>query len=285
MAALIDAHQHFWKIDRGDYFWMPDEPGHVLRRDYGPADITAYLDKYAIEGTVLVQAAPTEDETHFMLNIANSDSRVKAVVGWTDFEAPNAADRIAALGALPKLSGFRPMVQDLPDDHWILRDDLAPAFQAIVDHDLTFDALTFPRHLPQLMKFIDRWPEMRIVVDHCSKPQIRDEQFQPWADFMRAVAEAPHIVCKLSGIATEANADWTLDDIRPYAEHVIEVFGPERVMWGSDWPVVNVAGGYERWRDAADALTSGLQREDRSAIFGASATKFYRLSVCANDPD
>ena len=274
---MIDAHQHFWRLDRGDYYWMPQDPDSALRQDYGPADLHPIAEKYGITGTVLVQAAPTEGETWFMLDIAKNEPLVKGVVGWTEFEAEDAPERIAALGREGKLVGFRPMIQDLPDDGWMLRDDLAPAFQAIIDNDLAFDALTFPRHLPNLLTFIARWPDMRIVVDHCSKPQIRDDEFQPWADLITAVAGHPGICCKLSGIVTEARPDWTVEKLRPYAEHVVSAFGPDRVMWGSDWPVVNLAGGYERWRDAAETIFSGLSGAEKDAIFGGTATRFYRL--------
>lgn len=272
---MIDAHQHFWRVDRGDYFWMPEDPSSVLRRDYGPADLKPLLDRYGITGTVLVQAAPTEAETAFMLDIAAREPSVKAVVGWVDFERSDAPERIAELAGRDGLVGVRPMIQDLPDDDWMLRDDLAPAFQALIDHGLRFDALTFPRHLPRLLTLIDRWPDLKTVVDHCSKPQIRHREFQPWADHMRAVAEHPHIVCKLSGVVTETDGGWTVDDIRPYVEHVVTAFGAERVMWGSDWPVVNVAGGYERWREAAEAILAGLPASERAAIFGGTAARFY----------
>lgn len=276
--TMIDAHQHYWQVSRGDYFWMPDDPDSPLTRDYGPSDLEPILKTYGITGTVLVQAAPTEAESEFMLSIADRTPSVKAVVGWVDFQRSDAPDRIAAFAEREKFVGFRPMIQDIPDDDWMLRADLAPAFKAVIAHGLRFDALTFPRHLPNLLTFIDRWPDLQIVVDHCSKPQIRHQEFQPWADHMRAVATNPAIVCKLSGVVTESNPDWTIDDIRPYVEHVVEVFGPDRVMWGSDWPVVNVAGGYERWRDAAETILAGLSEGEKSAIYGGTAARFYGFS-------
>ncbi len=273
--TMIDAHQHYWQVSRGDYFWMPDDPDSPLTHDYGPSDLEPILEKYGITGTVLVQAAPTEAESEFMLSIADRTPTVKAVVGWIDFQRSDAPDRVAAFAEREKFVGFRPMIQDIPDDNWMLRADLAPAFEALMAHRLRFDALTFPRHLPNLLTFIDRWPDLKIVVDHCSKPQIRYQEFQPWADHMRAVAANPAIVCKLSGVVTESNPDWTVDDVRPYVEHIVDVFGADRVMWGSDWPVVNVAGGYERWRDAAETILAGLSDAEKSAIYGGTATRFY----------
>lgn len=277
MTDRIDSHQHYWQVARGDYFWMPPEPDSVLRKDYGPEDLEPFLDRYGIAGTVLVQAAPTEAETDFMLSIAAREPTVRAVVGWVDFEADNAPERVAAMAKRDKLVGFRPMIQDIPDDDWMLRDDLAPAFQAAIDHDMTFDALTFPRHLKNLETLIDRWPALRIVVDHCSKPQVRDRAFDGWADDLRRIADVPHVVIKLSGVVTEANPDWSVDDIRPYVEHVVETFGASRVMWGSDWPVVNVAGGYDRWREAAETILEDLPDADLADIWGGTATRFYGL--------
>ena len=273
---MIDAHQHFWELGRGDYRWLTPALAPI-HRDFGPDDLRPILTHHGITRTVLVQAAPTEAETRYLLAIANCTDFVAGVVGWTDFEAPDAPDRIAALAEDPALLGLRPMVQDIPDDDWLLRPGLAPAFAAIASHDLIFDALVLPRHLPRLLLVIERYPGLTIVVDHGAKPEIRDRRFEPWTTDLRRVAEAPHVACKLSGLATEAEPGWTVESLRPYAERLLELFGPSRLLWGSDWPVVNLAGGYDRWREVTGILLAGLAPEERSAILGGTAARVYGL--------
>ncbi|MBC6438032.1 MAG: amidohydrolase family protein [Rhodobacteraceae bacterium] len=275
---MIDAHQHYWHPDRGDYDWMPlDHP--ILGRPYHPADLVPMLKAQGIERTVLVQAAATVEETEYLLGIADATPSVAGVVGWIDFEDPSHHRHLARLAKHPKFKGVRPMIQDIPDDDWMLRDTIQWAFQAVVDIDLTFDALGFPRHLANFHTILTRYPKMRVVIDHCMKPQIRDhgpETFAHWADGMRRLAKDTSAFCKLSGIVTESDG-WNLDKLRPYAERVLQLFGPQRIMWGSDWPVCQLEACYDDWRGAAEALTSNLIEADRGAIFGGTAQSFYRL--------
>lgn len=275
----IDAHQHYWHPGRGDYGWMPkDDP--VLARPYGPADLAPELARHGIAGTVLVQAAPTVNETEYMLGIADATPHVLAVVGWVDFERPADRAELERLAGHPKFRGVRPMIQDIPDDDWMLRPDVQWGFRAVAELGLTFDALGFPRHLGNFLTILTRYPEMRAVVDHCMKPQIRDrspEAFRHWAGGMARIAAETGAFVKFSALVTEADPDWTVDDLRPYAEHVFEAFGPRRIMWGSDWPVCRLRCDYGRWREAAEALTAGLPAEDRARIFGGTAAEFYRL--------
>jgi L-fuconolactonase len=274
----IDAHQHYWHPGRGDYGWMPK--GHpILDRPYGPADLAPELARHGIDRTVLVQAAPTVAETEYMLGIADATPHVAGVVGWIDFERPADLAHLTRLAGHPKFRGVRPMIQDIPDDGWMLRDDVQWAFRAICDHDLTFDALGFPRHLAPFDTILRRYPGMRVVVDHCMKPQIRShsaESFRQWADGLSRLADTGAFV-KFSALVTEADPDWTVEDLRPYADHVVRAFGPDRVMWGSDWPVVRLRCEYADWRAAAEALTAGLSATDRARVFGGTAAAFYRL--------
>lgn len=271
---MIDSHQHFWRVSRGDYFWMsPDlKP---LYRDHGPEDLGPLLARHGIGRTILVQAAQTVAETEFMLEIAEAASFVAGVVGWVEFTDPDAPLTIAKLAANPLIVGFRPMVQDIPDDDWLLRQDVAAAFRALIARQLVFDALVHPRHLSRLLVATDRYPELSIVVDHGAKPFIRDGLIDPWRADLAAVAARPNTVCKLSGLVTEAGPDWTVDDLRPYVEHLLEVFGPERLLWGSDWPVVNLAGGYDRWREATLKLLAPLSDAERAAVLGGNAARVY----------
>jgi L-fuconolactonase len=167
------------------------------------------------------------------------------------------------------------MVQDIADDDWLVRADLAPAFRALQDYGLVLDALVFPRHLSRLLVVLDRHPDLTVVVDHGAKPAIRGGRLDPWRADMAAVAARANTVCKLSGLVTEAAPDWRVEDLRPYVDHLLAVFGPQRLLWGSDWPVVNLAGGYDRWREAALALLGGLSERDRAALLGGNAARVY----------
>jgi len=275
----IDAHQHFWHPGRGDYGWMPkDDP--VLSRPYGPAELWPQLQAAGVEGTILVQAAPTVAETEYMLGIADATPWVLGVVGWVDFETPSDLIELKRLAGHPKFKAVRPMIQDIPDDGWMLREDVQWAFQALCDLGLRFDALGFPRHLGHFLTILKRYPTLPVVVDHCMKPQIRERSeahFRIWADGMARIADETAAVVKFSALITEADADWTVEDLRPYMDHVFRVFGAERVMWGSDWPVCRLRGEYADWRAAAMTLTEGLDVVDRALIYGGTAAGFYGI--------
>lgn len=277
----IDAHQHYWQPKRGDYDWMPE--GHpVLDRHYRPADLAQHLGAHRINKTVLVQAAATVAETEYMLGIADATDHVAGVVGWIDFEHPDDAATLTRLARHPKFLGVRPMIQDIEDVDWMLRDDVQWAYRALSDLGLTFDALGFPRHLDNFARLLGNYPDLKVVVDHCMKPDIAghsDATFTQWADGMRRLAARPGTCCKLSGIVTEAAEGWTIDDLRPYAETVLEAFGPERVMWGSDWPVCQLRATYGDWRRAAETLCASLSGDDRAMVFGGTAVRFYGLDV------
>lgn len=278
MTVRIDAHQHFWAPSRGDYFWMPpDDP--VLTRDYRPADLEPLLDRHGIAATVLVQAAPTIAETEYMLGISDSTERVAGIVGWIDFEKEEQLRQLERFAAHRKFRAVRPMIQDIPDDDWMLRPDLDWAFRALIAHNLAFDALGFPRHLSRFIALFKRYPNLRIIVDHCMKPQIAAKAFDDWAPGMTRIAAETGAYCKLSGIVTESAEDWSVDDLKPYVDHVLECFGPERVVWGSDWPVCLLRTTYDRWVETTDQLLSNLSDEERAAVLGGNAVRFYRLNV------
>jgi L-fuconolactonase len=230
-----------------------------------------------IDRTILVQAAPTFAETLYLLELAERTPFVAGVVGWIDFDAADAVEKVAAVAAdHPLLVGLRPMLHDIADEDWLLRPNLAAVFEAMTRHDLVFDALARPQHLPRVQKICERHPNLTVVVDHIAKPLIRDKRFDPWRADLAAVAHCPNTVCKLSGIATEAAPDWIVADIKPYVYHVIAAFGPQRLLWGSDWPVVDLAGGYARWWDAAQTLIAPLDAAAaRDAILGGNAARIY----------
>lgn len=270
----IDAHQHFWQPARGDYGWMAGPGLAHLCQPFLPQHMVAHLKAFGIDRTVLVQAAPTVNETEYMLGLADATEFVAKVVGWVDFE--NRADlrHLQRLANHPKFSGVRPMIQDLSDPEWMHRADVQWAFAAIIDLDLTFDALGLPQHIEQFQRLFDRYPKMRMVIDHCFKPKIRDSAFDAWAPRIAQIARTTPAFCKLSGLATEARAGWTVETLKPFAAHVIESFGADRVMWGSDWPVLELNGSYEAWHDTAAEIIGDQNAEQ---IFGKTAQKFYRI--------
>ncbi|MDR3537016.1 MAG: amidohydrolase family protein [Acetobacteraceae bacterium] len=270
----VDAHHHAWRIGRGDYGWLT--PAHPLYRDHTLADLRPLLGD--ITATVLVQAAPTEAETAYLLNVArNSGGLVRGVVGWEDFAALDIAARIAAYAQETLLKGLRPMLQNIRDTGWILQATQRPALAAIEAAGLRFDAMVQPRHLPALLGLCARHPDLKLVVDHAARPAIAAGTFQPWADDIARLARETGAFCKLSGLATEAAPDWQPDDLRRYVDHLLDCFGPTRLMWGSDWPMVGLAGGYARWHDATLDLLRDLRDADRDAILGGTATTFYGL--------
>ena len=277
----IDAHHHFWNPARGDYGWMPED-NDILYRPYGPADIAPHLAAAGIDHTVLVQAAPSVEESEYLLGIADSTPHVCAVTGWIDFENPNHLSQLERLAGHPKFKAVRPMIQDIPDDGWMLRDDIQWAFEAVTGLGLRFEALGMPRHIDNFLTVFRRYPDMKAVIDHCMKPQIAEHSqagFESWANGMARLADETPAFCKFSALITEAGSDWTVEDLRPYVDHVIGAFGADRVMWGSDWPVCRLAGEYMEWRDAALELTAGLSDADRAAIYGQTASRFYDLGL------
>ena len=277
--SFVDAHHHFWNPARGDYGWIPQDD-RVLMRQYAPADLLPAAHAAGVTQTILVQAAETSDETEYLLGIADACPTVAKVVGWINFEDAGARTTLERFAKHPKFAGVRPVIQDLPDDDWMLRDDVQWAFQALVDLDLTFDCLGFPRHLANFHTILTRYPDLRAVIDHCMKPQIRDgskAHFQMWAEGMTRLANDTGAFCKLSGLVTEADTDWSVETLRPYADHVLQAFGAERVMWGSDWPVARLRLEYGDWFQMARALTADLPGESQDHIFANSARRFYRL--------
>jgi L-fuconolactonase len=275
----VDSHQHFWRLSRGDYGWLAKDSFPSIYRDFMPADLAPLLAEARIDRTILVQAAPTKAETHFLLDLAGETAFVAGVVGWTDFDSKDAEAAIARLAQNKNLLGLRPMIQDLEDDAWMLSPAIAPAFRSMVQAGLKFDALVKPRHLGPLARFLDRNPDLPVAIDHGAKPDIARHDFDAWASAMREIAanSGRYVVCKLSGLVTEAGEGWSNATLKPYVDVLLEAFGPQRLMWGSDWPVATLSASYAQWLDAAEALTEHLTERDRSLIFGGTAARFYGI--------
>lgn len=275
----IDAHQHYWKLDRGDYDW-PTPDLSILYKDYLPDDLEPHLTNSKIDKTILVQATPTLEETHFLLNIANKNRHIAGVVGWLDMTSPEFTKAFSELRLHEKFVGLRPMLQNL-EDKWILRQRVKENIREIVDAQFQMDLLIMPKHLPHVIELLHEIPQLRAIIDHCAKPNIHGKQWDEWAKYIEETAQFDNVMCKLSGLVTEAHhLEWRADDFEPYIRHVIDVFGEDRIVFGSDWPVCLLAASYE---EVVSILTTNLPDnysvDALSKLFGENARNFYQLST------
>jgi L-fuconolactonase len=271
---IIDSHQHYWQLARGDYGWLTRELAPIYR-DFGPADLAPMLKSSGVDRTIAVQAAPTEAETAYLLTLARDEPGIAGVVGWTDFDSPQATGRIAAMARNPLLVGLRPMIHDIADPGWMLSPAVGAALASMQQNGLVFDALVRPPHLARLLVLADRHPDLTIVIDHFAKPLIRERVIEPWASDMAALAKRANVRVKLSGLVTEAAAGWKRQGLVPYVLHVLKSFGPDRILWGSDWPVLNLADDYEGWMNVTRQLIKHLPADDQAAIMGGNAARIY----------
>ena len=274
MMERIDTHMHVWRLARGDYDWMTPDLGAIYRDfqidDAWPAARTA-----GVSSVILVQAAATTAETDYLLSLADGDARVAGVVGWVDFEAADAGAEIARRAADPRMLGLRPMIADLPDPEWILRPAFSPLLQAMADHGLVFDGHARADLIPVMTRLADRHPALQIVLNHGGKPQIASGNLAAWRDDLAALAQRPNVACKLSGLLTEAGnrtSDEALGDI---AAHMRGCFGPDRIMWGSDWPVLNLAGDYAGWAAQSARLINRFFPDHQRAVWAGNARRIY----------
>lgn len=274
---IVDSHQHFWSLDYDDYGWLKPELA-PLYRNFGPDDLIPHLAETGVDRTILVQAAPTVDETERLLYIARQESMVAGVVGWAPLDEPGVWQTLTRLAGNSKFLGVRPMLQDLDDANWINRDNVQPALRTITKLELTFDALVRPKHLDSLRQAVDANPELRVVIDHGAKPDIAGGRFEYWASQIENLAGYDGVFCKLSGLLTEAGENWDIETLRPYVRHLLACFGADRLMWGSDWPVLEMAGTYRSWYNMSRDLLEDASQVELNRIFGGNADEFYRLS-------
>lgn len=269
---MIDSHFHIWRLDRGDYGWLTPALG-VIHRDITVSDWQLQAGQVGVNRGVLVQAAPTEAETLFLLDAAGRHPDViSGVVGWAALDAADAVAAINKLAQNEKLVGLRPMLHDLPEADWVLRPELSPALAAMQRANLTFDALVRPAHLPHILALAQRHPDLRLIVDHGAKPDIRNHGYQPWARAIAKIARETAAFCKLSGLMTEAKTGATATDVRRYVEHLLSEFGAARLLWGSDWPVLELAADYATWQRMASELVPAA---DHAAVFTTTALAAY----------
>jgi L-fuconolactonase len=276
----IDAHQHYWSLRRGDYAWLtPSEGG--LYRDFTPDDLSPALVECAVDATVLVQAAPTEAESRFLLGLAHRHPSIAGVVGWTDFEASDVAERVGRLvrDGQGMLKGLRPMIQDISDPDWLDRGSLDAAFEAMIVNDLVFDALVTPKHLGALERRLRRHPQLRAVVDHAGKPDIAGGKIEPWAGLLEQLAHSTKAHCKLSGLLTQAKSGAGTAGLDAFVARIFSCFGADRVMWGSDWPVVTLRATYQEWLEMSLELVRRHAAGGEDIVFGANAVRFYQLEA------
>jgi L-fuconolactonase len=273
----IDAHQHFWLYSPAEYEWIGPQMT-VLQRDFWPAELRPLTEAAGIDGVVTVQARQSLAETEFLLQLAAKNEFIKGVVGWVDLRQPDVAQHLAHFAAQPKFVGVRHIVQSEPDDKFMLRPDFQRGVSLLAHFDLAYDLLIYPRHLPAAYELVQALPRQRFVLDHLAKPLIKDRLRQPWTTDIRRLAALPNVCCKVSGLVTEAHwRQWQPADFQPYLDVVFDAFGPQRLMFGSDWPVCTLAADYAAVVKVVEDYTAGLSQAERVAVWGETAAEFYGL--------
>jgi len=272
----VDAHQHFWRFTCQEFGWIDDGMA-AIRRDFLPDDLVPLMRDSGVDATIAVQARQSLAETEWLLDLADEDDWIAGVVGWVDLTDPAIEEVLQRLALNPRLKGVRHVLQAEPDEY-MTREDFNTGVAKLCQYSLTYDLLVLERQLPAAIAFVDRHPQQPIVLDHLAKPLIAAQELEPWRANIRELARRPHVSCKLSGMVTEADfAHWTIDQLRPYVETVLEAFGPDRVLFGSDWPVCTVASSYALWVDTLQQLIAELSKDERAGIFGGNAVNIYRL--------
>ena len=275
MLKIIDAHQHFWTLSRDDYGWLtPDLK--KLYRDYMPQHLAATLMQHHVVGTVLVQAAPTLAETHYLLSLAENIPFIKGVVGWVDLTADDAVETITTLARNPYFKGVRPMLQDIDDPNWINTAPRKSAIQALIDHNITFDVLMKAQHQQAINTFIGNWPKLKCVIDHAAKPDMHHADITLWQDDMNALAQYDNTYVKISGFES-ANQLPNYEQLIPYFQHLLASFTAKRMIWVAYWPVVNIHGDYDTWLALCEQAFAECTEEARTTIFFTNACEAYHL--------
>jgi L-fuconolactonase len=277
MATIrIDSHQHFWSYSAREYPWI--KAGSPLERDWLPGDLEALQSPLGLDGSVAVQARQGLEESRWLLELAERNPRILGVVGWVDLRSEDVARQLAEFSSNRRFVGVRHVVQDEPDDRFLLGPDFVRGIGHLQPLGLRYDLLLFPRQLPSALELVERFPDLPFVLDHCAKPGIAKGEMEPWARDLAGLASHPNVYCKVSGLVTEADwNDWSLESLQPYLAVVESAFGRGRLMWGSDWPVCLLASAYERWWEAARRWVSGWSPAEQAGFFGGNAARFYGL--------
>lgn len=274
----IDAHQHFWQYNPAEHVWMTDEMA-AIRRDFLPDDLKPLLDQIGFDGCVAVQARQNVEETRWLLELAGMHPFIRGVVGWVDLRSPELPLQLETFAADGKLVGVRHVVQDEPDDEFMLRNDFRAGIARLAEFGLTYDVLVYPRQLPAAIRLVREFPDQRFVLDHIAKPPIAEGKREPWESGLRELAQSPNLFCKLSGMVTEARwKQWMPAHFRPYLDVVFEAFGVERLMIGSDWPVCTLSASYAAAMGVVLESIAQFPADERDGILGANCARFYGLN-------
>jgi L-fuconolactonase len=272
----IDAHQHFWRYDPAEYGWIDDSMA-ALRRNFLPADLQPELARAGFDTCIAVQARQSLEETRWLLELADGNPFIAGVVGWVDLQVEDVREQLEAFAHCPKLVGVRHIVQAEADDRFLLKPSFCRGVSMLEDVELAYDILIYPRHLGAAAEFVSRFRRQRFVLDHMGKPDIRQGGIDEWERGIRALAEFPHVFCKVSGLITEADwGRWTERDLRPYLDVAFDAFGATRLMAGSDWPVCTVAGDYSRTMAVLTHYLSDRPERERAGVMGGNAMHFYK---------
>ena len=275
----VDAHQHFWHYNTRDQAWITDDMSRI-RLDFLPADLAPQLKQSSIDYSVLVQARQDLDEAPWLLELAQQNDFIAAVVGWVDLCSDAVQGQLERFAAFEEFKGVRHIIEGEADDRFILREDFCRGIAQLARFDLTYDVLIRPRHIKYAAEFLAKFPDQPFVVDHLAKPDIKKQKLQPWRQEMQQIAQMDNVYCKLSGMVTEASwRGWTTDDFVPYIEAILDMFGPQRVMFGSDWPVCLVAAGYEQVVQIVESYLATLSDDEQTAVMGRNALDFYHIKA------
>ena len=273
---IIDTHVHFWKYDKKRDAWITDEM-KILKQDYLPAHLIPTLKRNGVDGCVAVQAGQSEYETHFLVELAKTHSEIKGVVGWTDLQSKNVEERLQFFSQYNSIKGWRHVVQSEPDD-FLLREDFQNGIRALAPFNYTYDILIYHYQLKPALEFISKFPNQKFVIDHCAKPDIGKKNIDEWRILIKEMARHPNVYCKLSGLFTETKwKQWSAADFYPYLDAVFEAFGADRLMFGSDWPVILLSGIYVQWKSLLEKYMENFVEEDRLKVLGENAISFYNL--------
>ncbi len=278
--GIVDSHHHLWDFATGfDYSWQEGEENAILRKNYMPDTLHSITKSNQIEQTVVVQAVQSVEELYWLLKVADANPFITGVVGWVDLKDKNVRKTLETVVKHPKLKGIRHVVQEEPDDNWLLQEDVISGLKDVASFNLTYDVLIVPRHMKSVPILAEKIPNLRMVINHIAKPFIKDNSMAPWDIEMAEIAKIPTAYCKISGMVTEANLHhWEPTNLFPYIEHVIDVFGPKRIMYGSDWPVCLRAATYEQVLDAAiEGSLMKLNKAEMKQFLRTNAIKFYSL--------
>ncbi|PAV31205.1 hypothetical protein CIL05_00670 [Virgibacillus profundi] len=276
----IDSHHHFWKLSRQDYGWLTEEQG-ILFQDYLPDDLQPILKKHQIDRTIVVQAAPTLAETAYLLELYHQNEFIAGVVGWINLDSDSFGEKYQQLRENKGFVGIRPMLQDIEDDRWLLRPRVMENIEKLLHDDFPLDLLIYPRHLPIVLELLEEFPKLRCVINHAAKPDITNGISNFWENHISGISRFENVMCKISGLITEADhRNWKQKDFIPFGEHLLKAFGPNRLMFGSDWPVCLLAGDYgDVYELFGNLVSEHVTKDEFAKMIGNNAKNFYKLNL------